>query len=95
MYFHRDCAGIARQAFHYSGSVAYLFPLTVAAVLEGGAVHILILLTSNLTVRARIKLFVLASVFIATVPLGKGVFTQSLFICCSGIVVTRHGKSTD
>ena len=46
----------------------------------------------NLTVRARIKLFVLASVFIATVPLGKGVFTQSLFICCSGIVVIRHGK---
>ena len=40
MYFHRDCARIRRQAFHYSGSVAYLFPLTVAAVLEGGAVHI-------------------------------------------------------
>ena len=38
--FHRDYAGIARQAFQYSGSVAYLFPLTVAAVLEGGAVHI-------------------------------------------------------
>ena len=40
--------------------------------------------------RARIKLFVLASVFIANVPLGKGVCTQSLFICCSGIVVIRH-----
>ena len=48
------------------------------------------LLTSNLTARARIKLFVLASVFIATVPLGKGVFTQSIFICCLGIVVIRH-----
>ena len=24
----------------------------------------------------------LASIFIATVPLGKGVCTQSLFICC-------------
>ena len=71
---HRVCAGIARQAFQYSGSVAYLFPLTVAAVLEGDAVCISDqsrLLTSNLTVRARIKLFVLASVFIATVPLGK------------------------
>ena len=38
--FHRDCAGIARQAFQYSGSVVYLFPLTVPAVLEGGAVCI-------------------------------------------------------
>ena len=37
---HLDCAGIARQAFQYSGSVAYLFPLTVAAVLEGGVVRI-------------------------------------------------------
>ena len=27
--FHCDCAGIARQAFQYSGSVAYLFPLGV------------------------------------------------------------------
>ena len=55
-------AGIARQAFQYSGSVAYLFPLTVAAVLEGGAVHIFQSIdSSNLTVRARIKLFVLAS----------------------------------
>ena len=26
--FHCDCAGIARQAFQYSGSVAYLVPLT-------------------------------------------------------------------
>ena len=40
VYFHRDCAGIARQAFQYSWSVAYLFPLTVAAVLEGDAVCI-------------------------------------------------------
>ena len=49
---------IARQAFQYSGSVAYLFPLTVAAVLEGGAVCISDrsrLLTSNLTVHARIN----------------------------------------
>ena len=38
--FHRDCAGIAMQAFQYSVSVAYLFLLTVAAVLEGGAVRI-------------------------------------------------------
>ena len=55
---HRDCVGIARQAFQYSGSVSYLFPLTVAAVLEGGAVCISDrsrLLTSNLTVHARIK----------------------------------------
>ena len=29
-----------KPAFQYSGSVAYLFPLIVAAVLEGGAVHI-------------------------------------------------------
>ena len=58
MYFHRDCAGIARQAFQYSGSVAYIFPLTVAAVLDGDAVCIsdrLRLLTSNLTVHARIS----------------------------------------
>ena len=34
--FHRDCAGIARQAFQYSWSAAYLFPLTMADVLEGG-----------------------------------------------------------
>ena len=56
--FHRDCAGLARQAFQYSGSVAYLFPLTVAAVLEGDAVCISdrsSLLTSNLTVHARIN----------------------------------------
>ena len=55
---HRDCAGIARQAFQYSGSVAYLFPLTVAAVLEGDAVCISDrsrLLTSNLTVHTRIN----------------------------------------
>ena len=55
---HHDCAGIARQAFQYSGSVAYLFPLTVAAMLEGGAVCISDrsrLLTSNLTVRVRIN----------------------------------------
>ena len=48
--FHCDCAGISRQAFQYSGSVAYLFTLTVAAVLEGGAVCISDrsrLLTSN------------------------------------------------
>ena len=36
--FHCDCAGIAGQAFQYSGSVAYLFPLTVVTVLEGDAV---------------------------------------------------------
>ena len=56
--FHCDCAGIARQAFQYSGSVAYLFPLTVATVLEGGAVCISDrskLLTANLTVHARIN----------------------------------------
>ena len=55
---HRDCAGIARQTFQYSGSVAYLFPLTVAAVLEGDAVCFSDrsrLLTFNLTVRARIN----------------------------------------
>ena len=33
--FHCDCAGIARQASQYSGSVAYLFSLTVATLLEG------------------------------------------------------------
>ena len=36
--FHRNCAGIARQASQYSGSVAYLFPLTVATLLEGDEV---------------------------------------------------------
>ena len=61
MYFHSDCAGIARQAFQYSGSVVNLFPLTVAPVLEGGelGVHFLIdrdfSLNSNWTVRARIN----------------------------------------
>ena len=29
--FYRDGAGIARQAFQYSGSVAYVFPLTEPA----------------------------------------------------------------
>ena len=56
--FHCDCAGIARQAFQYSGSVAYLFPLTVATVLEGDAVCIFDrsrLLTSNWTVHVRIN----------------------------------------
>ena len=55
---YRDCAGIARQAFQYSGSVAYLFPLTVVAVLEGDAVCISDrsrLLNSNLTVHAMIN----------------------------------------
>ena len=58
--FHCDCAGIARQSFQYSGSVAYLFHLTVAIVLEGGAVCISDgsrLLTSNLTLHARINYF--------------------------------------
>ena len=85
----------SRQAFQYSGSVAYLFPLTVrpcSKTVRCTFSNRSILLTSNLTVRARIKLFVLTSVFIATVPLGKGVFPQSLFICCSGIVVIRHMK---
>ena len=48
--FHSDCAGIARQAFQCNGSVAYLFPLTVATVLEGEVVCISDrsrLLTSN------------------------------------------------
>ena len=52
--FHRDCAGIARQAFQYSD----LFPLTVPAVLEGDAVCISDrsrFLISNLTVHARIN----------------------------------------
>ena len=70
--FHRDCAGIARQAFQYSGPVAYLFHLIVAAVLEGGAVCISDrsrLITSNLAVHARINYLCWQSVFIATVPL--------------------------
>ena len=56
--FHRDCAEIVRRAFQYSGSVAYLFPLTVVAVLEGDALCISDLsrlLTSNLTVQAGIN----------------------------------------
>ena len=75
--FPRGCAWIARQAFQYSGSVAYLFPLTVAAGFEGGAVRISDrsrLLTYNLTVRQctrEDKLFVLASVFIATETLER------------------------
>ena len=55
---YRDCAGIARQAIQYSGSVSYLFPLTVATVLEGDAVCISDrsrLLNSNRTVYARIN----------------------------------------
>ena len=40
--FHCDSAGIARQAFQYSGSVAYLFPLTVAAVLRAARCAFLI-----------------------------------------------------
>ena len=56
--FHCDCAGIARQAFQYSGSVAYLFPLNVATVLEGDAVCISDrsrFLTSNWTVHSRLN----------------------------------------
>ena len=91
--FHCDCAGIARQAFKFSGSVAYLFPLTVATVLEGGAVCISDqsrLLTSNLTVHARINYLRWQVFFIATMPLGKGVCMQSLFIFGSGVVVIGH-----
>ena len=65
----------------YSGSVAYLFLLTVATVLEGGAVCISDrsrLPAYNLTTRED-KLFVLASVFIATVPLGKGVCVREVY----------------
>ena len=72
--FQRDCAGIARQAFQYSGSVAYLFHLTVAAVLEGDAVCISDrsrLLTSNLTLHARINYLCWQVFFIATVPLER------------------------
>ena len=94
--FHRDCAGIAIQAFQYSGSVAYLFPMTVMAGLEGGVVHIFQLIDTShfwFDCTPEDKLFVLASLFIATVPLGKGVCMQSLFICCSGIVVIRHMRN--
>ena len=70
--FHCDCAFIARQAFQYSGSVAYLFPLTVATVLDGDAVCISDRsrhLTSNLTVHARINYLCWQVFSIATVPL--------------------------
>ena len=90
---HRDCAGIARQAGQCSGSVAYLFPLTVAAVLEGGAVHIFQSIDtshfwSNCT--REDKIIYTGKCFHCDCAIGKGVFPQSLFICCSGIVVIRH-----
>ena len=56
--FHCDCAGIARQAFQYSGSVVYIFHLTGATVLEGGAVCISDrsrLLIPNLTVHVTLN----------------------------------------
>ena len=40
VYFASRLCWDSKQAFQYNGSVAYLFPLTVAAVFEGGAVHI-------------------------------------------------------
>ena len=90
--FSCDCAGIARQAFQYSGSVVYLFPLTVPAVLEGDALCISDrsrLLTSNLTVHARIN-YLCWQMFSLRLCHWERESTQSLFICCSGIVVIRH-----
>ena len=74
VYFHRDCAGIARQAVQCSGYVACLFPLTVAAVLEGGAVHIFQSIDTSyfyLTVHARIKLYT-GQCFHCDCAIGKG-----------------------
>ena len=93
MCFHCDCAGITGHSFPCSGSVAYLLPLAVATLLGGYAECISDrsrLLTSSLTVLLRVNYLALASVFMAIVPSGKGVFTRSLFICCSGVVVMRH-----
>ena len=85
--FHCDCAGIARQASQYGGSVAYLFPLTVATLLEGDEVWISdrsILLTSNLTVHSMINYLHWQVFSHCNCAIGKRVGTWDLFICCLG-----------
>ena len=72
MYFSLRLSWDNNVGLQYSGSVAYLFPLTVATVLEGDAVCISDLsrlLTSNLTVHSRINYLRWQVFSIATVPL--------------------------
>ena len=52
-----------------------------------------ILLTSNLTVRSMIKLFIPASVFIATVPLGKSLSAKFIHLLLGHCREKTYGKS--
>ena len=72
--------------------LAYLFPLTVATVLEDDAVCISDrsrLLTSNLNVHSRINYLRWQVFSIATVQLERE-SVRGIFICCSGVVVVGH-----